>query len=168
MDVIIRKIQENDCKVISDSFKKQGWDKPTSQYENYLSEQISGERTVLVAFINNDFVGHLTIKWESHYSPFKEKKIPEITDLNVLEKYQKKGIATKLMDASEKIVSKHSNVIGIRVGLTKDYGNAQALYVKRGYIPDKNGISQNEHFFEYGNTLKVDDDLVLCFVKELK
>ena len=89
-------------------------------------------------------------------------------DLNVLIKFRNKGIATKLMDKAEQIASKRSSFIGICVGLTKDYGNAQALYVKRGYIPDRNGISYNETFLKYGDNVRVDDDLILCFIKELE
>jgi GNAT superfamily N-acetyltransferase len=123
---------------------------------------------VLLAFFDNQFAGYLTIKWVSFYPPFKENNIPEIMDLNVLKKFRNKGVATKLMDTAEQIVSKCSASVGIGVGLTKDYGNAQALYVKRGYIPDRNGISYNETFLKNGDNVKVDDDLVLCFIKDLE
>lgn len=105
--------------------------------------------------------------WESHCPYFKENQIPEITDLNVLKKSQKQGIAASLMDFAEMIVSKKSKTIGIRVGLTADYGSAQRLYVKRGYVPDGHGISQKEKCLKRGETARVDDDLVLCLTKEL-
>ena len=89
-------------------------------------------------------------------------------DLNVLIKYRKKGVATKLLDEAECIVSKQSSKIGIGVGLTKDYGNAHVLYIKRGYVPDRNGISYNEKFLNHGDTVKVDDDLIICLIKDLK
>jgi GNAT superfamily N-acetyltransferase len=136
--------------------------------KNYFNEQSSGERDVLVALVDNDFAGYLTIKYDSYYQPFEEKRIPEIVDLNVLKKYQNKGIATKLMDKAEKIVLNKSDLIGIAVGLTKDYGTAQSLYVNRGYVPDKNGISQNGNYLKHGDKITVDDDLVLCFLKKLK
>ena len=168
MEIKIRNIEETDCKTISDSFKMQGWDKPVSQYENYLSEQASGDRSVLLAFVDDDFAGYLTIKWQSYYPPFREMNIPEIMDLNVLIKHRNKGIATRLMDEAELIVSKRSDKIGIGVGLTEVYGNAQVLYIKRGYIPDRYGISYNERFLNHGDVTTVDDDLILCFIKELK
>ena len=146
MDIKIRELREDDCKIIFQSFNKQGWNKPEVQYQNYLEEQSNAERVVLVAYFNDDFAGYLTIKWNSHYPPFKQKRIPEIMDLNVLRKYQNNGVATRLMDEAEKAVSTRSDYVGIGVGLTKDYGIAQMLYVKRGYIPDGNGISENRTF----------------------
>jgi ribosomal protein S18 acetylase RimI-like enzyme len=168
MELNIRKLKKEDCKSISEAFSSQGWNKPVQQYENYLNEQILEKRLVLVALLDNEFAGYLTIKWEPYYPLFKESNIPEIMDLNVLIKFRRNGVATKLMDEAEFIVSKRSSQIGIGVGLIKDYGNAQALYVKRGYIPDCKGISNSEKFLTYGDTVKADDDLKLCLLKELK
>jgi GNAT superfamily N-acetyltransferase len=167
MEIEIRKMKADDCRMISEAFSAQGWNKPEKQYRSYLDEQNADERGVLLAFLDNQFAGYLTIKWDSYYPPFREKNIPEIMDLNVLIKFRNNGIATRLMDQAERIVSKRSDSIGIGVGLTAGYGNAQALYVKRGYLPDRNGISYNETFPKYGDTVKVDDDLILCFIKRL-
>jgi hypothetical protein len=57
--------------------------------------------------------------------------------------------------------------IGISVGLTKDYGPAQRLYFKLGYMPDGNGISYDREGITYGQTYVADDDLCLMMIKEL-
>lgn len=44
------------------------------------------------------------------------------------------------MDAIEQIAFEKYGIVGVSVGLYYDYGNAQLLYVKRGYIPDGRGI----------------------------
>jgi len=80
-------------------------------------------------------------------------------------KYRKNGIATALMDEAETIVSE--KYIGIGFGLMSDYGAAQRLYVKRGYIPDGLGISQNGKFLTYGDQMTVDDDVALYLTKIL-
>jgi len=157
-----------DCSMISDAFKNQGWEKAKEQYIRYLHDQEEGKRFVLLAFADDEFAGYCTILWNSYYPPFKKRSIPEITDLNVLIKFRKQGIGTKLMDAAEALISEKSDRAGIGVGLTKDYGNAQRLYVKKGYIPDGLGISYNEQFVSRGDTITVDDDLILCFTKQLK
>lgn len=164
----IRKLKGSDCEVISQAFKNQGWEKRVEQYQKYLKEQEVRVRDVLIALINGNFAGYLTIMWKSNYPYFRENQIPEIVDLNVLKKFQKMGVASTLMDFAEKMVSKKSKIIGIGVGLSGDYGNAQRLYVKRGYVPDGLGISQNEKYPEWGETVKIDDNLVLCFTKELQ
>jgi len=166
--ITIRSLEKNDCEIITQAFNNQGWDKKVERYQEYLKEQTAGKRDVLIALVDGDFAGYLTIVWESYYPYFRENWIPEITDLNVLKKFQRMGIASSLMDIAEKIVSKKSKTIGIRVGLTADYGRAQRLYVKRGYIPDGNGISQNEKCLKWGKTVRVNDNLVLCLTKELK
>ncbi|MBW8351095.1 GNAT family N-acetyltransferase [Bacillus sp. IITD106] len=165
---MIRELLQEDCGVISKAFTEQGWNKPISQYESYLSEQKEGVRKIVVAEYEGDFAGYLTIRWKSDYEPFFSAAIPEIVDLNVLIKFQKKGIATALLDEAEKIVSEQYDVIGIGFGLTSDYGAAQRIYVKRGYIPDGLGISQNGKFLTYGDQITVGDDLVLYLTKRLK
>jgi len=164
----IRSLGAKDCNVIAEAFQAQGWDKTLSQYQSYLAEQERRKRLVLLAFWDNQFAGYLTIKWESYYPPFLKEGIPEIMDLNVLIIFQRKGIASALMNLAESLVSKVSSRIGIGVGLTSDYGNAQIMYIKRGYIPDGRGISYNEQFLNMGDRVTIDHDLILCLCKTLE
>jgi ribosomal protein S18 acetylase RimI-like enzyme len=172
-----------DCAVISDAFRQQGWDKPIQQYEKYLQECREGKRDVLVAEVSGDFAGYLTIVWESGYPPFGETGIPEIVDFNVLIKYRRQGIGTALMDAAESRIvemqvgrrqgriggDRPAQVIaGIGVGLTPDYGAAQILYVKRGYVPDGRGAVSHEQTIRYGDSIFVDDSLILYLTKVLQ
>lgn len=163
----IRSITLEYCTSISSAFEAQGWTKPIKQFEEYFADQVNGERDILIAECHGEFAGYLTIKWQSYYEPFRNKSIPEIMDLNVLIKFQRKGIATALMNEAERRVGQRSDTIGIAVGLTGDYGNAQRLYIKRGYIPDGLGISQNEKLLRNGDIITVDDDLVFCLTKSL-
>ena len=80
-NLIFRKLQIDDCLTISEAFKSQGWDKPSDQYKAYLQLQKEGKRDILVAEVNGDFAGYLTIQWDSEYPPFRKKKIPKIVDL---------------------------------------------------------------------------------------
>ena len=138
----IRLLQSSDIQPIATAFAELGWDKPASQYEQYLSEQESGQRVVLVAHsgVQNlqtlDFAGYVTICWQSHYPPFREANIPEIVDFNVLPRFRRQGIGAALMDEAENRIARVSPVVGLGVGMTADYGSAQRMYVRRGYIPD--------------------------------
>jgi hypothetical protein len=49
---------------------------------------------------------------------------------------------------NQRFLREHSESVGIGVGLYLDYGVAQTMYVKRGYIPDGKGICKNN---SYGN-----------------
>ncbi|MEW6685704.1 MAG: GNAT family N-acetyltransferase [Candidatus Edwardsbacteria bacterium] len=168
MGLKIRKLNKNDAVIISQAFSEIGWNKPTLQYENYYSEQCEGKRVVLVALLNGKFAGYLTIVWQSGYPYFKENNIPEIMDLNVLPKYRRQKIATKLMDEAEKIVSNKSKIIGIGVGLAPGYNAAQRMYVLRGYIPDGLGVTYKGKYVRHGQKIIANDSLILYLTKKLK
>ena len=164
----IRLLDIRDIPQIADAFKKLGWNKPASQYERYAMEQALDFRDVYVAFVEDQFAGYLTICWTSTYPPFREAKIPEIVDFNVLPEFRRQGIGSALMDKAESEIAHVSSIAGIGVGMTADYGAAQRLYVLRGYIPDGRGLHHKDRPLHYGEQLLVDDDLALYFTKELR
>jgi len=171
--LIIRTLEPAEIAPIAAAFAELGWDKPASQYEKYLSEQEAGHRVVLVAWAGLqhlqtlEFAGYVTIFWQSHYPPFREQDIPEIVDFNVLPKFRRQGIGAVLMDEAEKRVAARSALVGLGVGMTADYGAAQRMYAKRGYIPDGRGLHSRGQPVQYGQSVSVDDDLVLYFTKLL-
>ena len=164
----VREMTIEEPPIMAKAFRAQGWNKSQDQYEKYYREQIEDKRTVLVAELNGKFVGYLTIVWESHYPPFRDAGIPEIVDFNILMAHQRKGIGTVLMDKAEARISEKSNVAGIGVGLNTDYGAAQIMYARRGYIPDGRGIQYDGKQLKFGYKTTVDHNLVLCFTKKLK
>ncbi len=169
----IRPLEPADIVPIAAAFAALGWDKPASQYEKYLSEQESGDRVALVALLGVqnlqilEFAGYVTISWQSGYPSFREQNIPEIMDFNVLPQFRRQGIGARLMDAVEQRVATMGSMVGIGVGMTADYGAAQRMYVKRGYVPDGRGLFSRGAPVQYGQTVPVDDDLVLYFTKNL-
>jgi GNAT superfamily N-acetyltransferase len=168
----IRVLIEKDIAFISDAFNQIGWNKPPSLFEEYLMEQEAGERIVWVTHFNGEFVGYVTLKWQSQYPLFNEQNIPEIMDLNVLPSFRKMGIGSLLLDCAEKEAATKSQIIGIGVGLYAGadggYGAAQRLYIKRGYIPDGEGVTYNYEPTVPGNNYPLDDDLILWFTKKLR
>ena len=165
--ILLRKILKKDCSEMARKFDIQGWKKPESQFLAYLEFQELGKRDVIIAEMNKEFAGYLTIKWKSDYLPFREKNIPEIVDFNVLKKFQRRGIGTKLMDEAERRIKQKSKYAGIGFGVYEDYGAAQILYVKRHYIPDGKGIVKDSEPVKYGEEVLIDDSLVFHLVKEL-
>lgn len=161
-------LNTDDIEQILLSFKEIGWNKPKSLYENYLSEQDKGIRSILVAKENEVFCGYVTIKWTTDYPFFKQQNIPEISDLNVLPRYRKQGIGTKLLLECEDMSKKRDfTQIGLGVGLTEEYGDAQRLYVQLGYIPDGHGLYYKNSSIAYGSKVLVDDDLIIYLIKSL-
>ncbi|MEL7121971.1 MAG: GNAT family N-acetyltransferase [Bacteroidota bacterium] len=163
----IRLIKEEDPAIIDLAFARENRSKSIDQYTYYYELQKEGKRDVIIAEKNGDFAGYLTVKWEANYLPFREKGIPEIVDFNVLNKFQRQGIGNALMEEAEKRIRKVSKFAGIGFGVYKDYGAAQRLYVKRGYIPDGMGMVKDSAPIPPGTMVRVDDDLVICLTKEL-
>lgn len=162
----IQLLEEADISEMVNAFDQIGWHKPAALFHAYLKEQNKNERYVWVAYLEMKFVGYVTLKVHSEYIPFAKNNIPEIKDLNVLPGYRKQGIGSMLLKKAEDKASDFSKRIGIAVGLTPDYGHAQRLYVKRGYIPDGRGMTYHHEAVKWGNDYKADDDLVLWFIKE--
>jgi GNAT superfamily N-acetyltransferase len=167
----LREILPTDCPTISAAFAAQDWHKPVTQYETYWREHQTGQRTVLVAEwayeYGGEFAGYVTIVWASGYPPFRAANIPEIVDFNVLEKYQRRGIGTALLDEAERRIAARADTAGIGVGLMHDYGKAQTLYVQRGYVPDGHGLFAHGKWLNHGDSLTLDDDPALYFTKPL-
>jgi ribosomal protein S18 acetylase RimI-like enzyme len=164
----IRNLRIEDAEVISSAFYELGWDKPVTQYEKYFRRQESGDIVVFVAEVDSAFTGYVTVVWHSGYSSFAEKGIPEISDLNVLPAFRRRGIASALMDSAEAKIAERGSVAGIGVGMTPDYGAAQKMYVLRGYVPDGRGLTQNFDPVRYKQPIVVDGSTVLWFTKDLK
>lgn len=166
--ISIKKLEKNQIDIIVESFKNENWFKERKLFEIYLKEQNEGKRIVYCVFYNDLFCGYGTLKYQSNYRYFSNFNIPEISDLNVLPKYRKKGIASILLNILESEAFVVSKVVGIGVGLYSDYGSAQKLYVNRNYIPDGHGITYNYESITPGSQVILDDDLVLWFIKVKK
>lgn len=151
---------------IVDGFAAVGWYKPAEIFYQYLDEQNAGLRKIWVALEGNNCLGYVTLKWVSDYQPFAKNNTPEICDLNVLPQYRNKGLGSTLLDLAETATLKEKKRVGIGVGLYADYGAAQKLYIKRGYVPDGNGITYQCKNVAPGSQVCVDDDLVLWFSKK--
>lgn len=164
----IRQATSADATWLQSSFDTMmGWTKPPSYFKDVCSLQEQGGLVLLIATQDTHYLGHLKIAWQPDYSHFRAQNIPEIQDLNVRPDARRQGIATQLLDDAEKRIQMRSDKVGIGFGLYADYGAAQRLYIKRGYIPDGHGVFYHHEPVEAGASVPVDDDLVLYLVKHL-
>ncbi len=133
-----------------------------------LKDQSEGKAIALAAEYKGNVAGYINIYPNSEWGAFAGRGYPEIVDFGVLEKYRRKGIGTKLMDAAEEIAAKYSDTVYLGVGLHSGYGSAQRMYVKRGYIPDGSGVWYKDNVCTPYDTIYTnDDDLVLYLSKKL-
>lgn len=162
---VIRLMGESDPETVSAAFTALGWHKPAALYQRYLAEQEEGRRLAFVAEWRGEFAGYVTLQWVSDYRPFAERQIPEISDLNVLPAHRRQGIGNALLDRAESAASARSKVVGIGVGLYCDYGAAQRIYARRGYLPDGRGIMYRNQPVEPGATIRIDDEAALMLTR---
>jgi GNAT superfamily N-acetyltransferase len=163
----IRPLEPADLAVIAEAFLAIGWGKPLELYARYLAEQEAGEREVRVAWLSDAFAGYVTLNWHPSYAGLASAGVPEVQDLNVLPSWRRRGVGAALLDAVERIAATRGKVVGLCVGVHADYGAAQRLYARRGYIPDGKGLVYHDRVVEHGEQVMVDHGLVLCFTKTL-
>jgi len=165
--ISIRPFRDFDIPLLVAHFAEHHWPKPPSTFEQYLQEQQTGERFTWIAYLKDQLAGYATLVLQSRYQPFCDNHIPEIMDLNVLPPFRNHGVGSKLLEAAENAARIKSSIVGIGVGLYEGYGAAQKLYIKHGYLPDGRGISYNDRLLVFGDSVVLDDDLVLRFTKKL-
>ncbi|MCL2198222.1 MAG: GNAT family N-acetyltransferase [Defluviitaleaceae bacterium] len=169
MNISVRSIKSEDIAILAEEFGvKQGWtDKNIAQYTQYFNEHNEGVRHVFVALWGDEVAGYVTLLPRSTEGAFAGKNIPIVCDFNVLAKFQRRGVGTALMDEVEKLAKQTSDIIGLGVGLYTNYGTAQRMYVKRGYIPDGSGVWYKDKNLPPYEPCLNDDDLILYMSKQL-
>ena len=168
MNLVPRPLQSENIAEVAAAFAALNWGgKTEAQFERYLAEHEAGTRLARFAFVGGAFAGYLNVLWQSGYPPFADAQVPEINDFNVLPTVRRHGIGSALMEEAERLIATRSPVAGVGVGMAAGYGPAQRLYVGRGYVPDGRGLMTHERPVVEGESVFVDDDLVLYFTKIL-
>ena len=168
MSIEVRELRAEDVPRIAETYGGAAWHGGAKKWDQRLVEHAHRQRLVLLVVDGTDVLGYGSLLWVSGHAPFREAQIPEINDLVVSEKCRNQGIATKLIHAlEERAREAKCSKIGVGVGLFKEYGAAQRLYVHLGYVPDGKGMASGGMPVAAGEKVLVDDDLVLWLVKEL-
>ena len=167
--LVILNMEEAEDQVFTDEETAQGWHPDISKYLTRIRDQAEGICIPLTAVYDGHPAGYINIYLTGLGGAFRGKGWPEIVDFGVLEKYQRRGIGGKLMDAAEQIAGQYADTVWLGVGLHSGYGSAQRMYVKRGYIPDGTGVwYRGKPCEQYETAIENDDDLQLFFSKRLR
>lgn len=165
--LLIRSMNEKDPTYFANEECAQGWHATPSKLQRRLKDEVEGRCITFVAEYDGEGAGYVSLYPHPSSGAFANQGIPEIVDFNVLEKFRRRGIGTKLLDVAEEKASQMGNRVYLGVGLHSGYGSAQRLYVKRGYIPDGSGVWYNDRVCEPYAPCVNDDDLVLYMSKDL-
>ena len=122
----------------------------------------------LIATNGSDVIGYVAIVWESNYAGFRSRGIPLVHQIAVAGPFLRQGVATLLMDAAEQLVHDRGiATLGITVGLFDEYGPAQRLCGRCGYVPDGRGACRGQRSLSKGMPVTMDDDLIIWLTKDL-
>ncbi len=142
--------------------------KDPGYFERCVEEQDAGRREILIVNDGAGDIGYGMLNRQPQYALYKRIGIPEIQDLNVIPEARRQGIGTALIHALEDVARGLGyRQVGISVGLHADYGPAQRLYVKLGYVPDGLGVTYDRVTLAAGEIRPVDDNLCLMMVRDL-
>ena len=143
--------------------------KADGYFDSALEQQEGGTRIVFIASVDGGDAAYGMLAWEPKYVFFRKMDIPEIQDLNVMPDYRRRGIASFMIDHCEYLAREvGKEYMGIGVGMDNSYGAAQQLYVRRGYVPDGNGLTYDRKTIQRGAFHPIDDDISLMLIKSLQ
>jgi GNAT superfamily N-acetyltransferase len=139
-----------------------------AEARGYLADHAEPDGAGLIATYGSDVIGYVALLWESNYAGFRSRGIPLVHQVAVAGPFQRRGVATLLMDAAEQLARDRGIVtLGITVGLFDEYGPAQRLYGRRGYIPDGRGACRGRRPLRKGMQVTMDDDLIIWLTRVL-
>lgn len=142
--VTIRPLRAADCHLLADLYPEKG----DALFERYYLEHLRDLRPVWVAVLpDGELAGYVCLLWESPYTQFWRRNVPEIVDLNVIEEQRRQGIGSALIAACESAAQERGyRRIGISVVQDDpDYAAARSLYPSLGYEPDGFGITREDN-----------------------
>lgn len=137
-------------------------------WERCLDAQQKGHRDVYVVFRQDECAGFVIYNREPRYKPFARFGIPEIQDLFIAPDFRGLGLAKSAIGYCEDLARAEGwSDIGIGVGLNFNYGAAQNLYVRLGYVPDGQGVTYSRETVPAHGSVLNDDELSLMLIKSL-
>lgn len=106
-------------------------------HQRDLEKHARGAMLLLVAAANERIVGHALVHWSGPRAPEVAALLPdcpEISNFDVVESLQSRGIGTRMLDAMETLaIERDLPRLGLGVEVTNE--RASALYARRGYRP---------------------------------
>lgn len=167
-NLIIHKAERGDISRLEFIVEAMNMVKESGYFARQFDHQKHGTRQVYITMQGGVDAGYCILNWKPKYALFKKLGIPEIQDLNVLPHFRRQGIATSMIAHCEaEAQAKGLEYMGISVSVSSQFGPAQILYTRLGYIPDGNGVTYDRKQTAPGEFRPLDDQLCLMMMKKL-
>lgn len=133
-----------------------------------LASRDLGACAMLVCEAEGEIAGHASLYWSAQWGAYEYMDVPQIDDLNVSEKFRRRGLGSRLLDVCEQLAADRADRICLPLGLAQASGHALRMLVRRGYVPDGHGFWRSDMSIPAGASIRIDDDVHLYLIKELK
>lgn len=167
-EFVLQRVQEVDLPRLVPEFAREFLGGNRKRAEDHFEDHASGEGTSVIAREGGHLAGFVTIRWQSNDPLLRSENVPLIHQLEVLPRFQRRGLGDALLEEAERLVASRSRRVAITVGLDRAYGPAQRLYARRGYIPDGRGVCLGHEPVKKGSTVEVNDELIFWLLKDLE
>ena len=141
--------------------KIEKWNKVDNIFPDYLEPIYKGLDFCDVYYVAGQ--AFAVLNRQPQYELYNRLGIPEIQDVFVLPDFRRRGLATALIQHLEEEAG--TEMVGISVPISPQFGPAQRLYIRLGFEPDGNGVTYDRKPIAHNAPVRLDDDLCLMLVK---
>jgi GNAT superfamily N-acetyltransferase len=135
--------------------------------DEHFQDHANGASTTILGYEAGRLVGIVTIRWHPRYPLVRERGIPLIQNVEIRYEDRGRGLGDQMLARAEEEIARRSPIAGLVVGISQDYGPAQRLYAKRGFVPDGRGVCRQFTPLKHGEQVTVDHDLLLWLFKDV-
>jgi GNAT superfamily N-acetyltransferase len=167
MILTFRTVQPHEIAQVKREVKEAFFSGDDATINDHFQYHENGESTTILAYELARLVGIVTIRWHSRYPLFRERNIPLIQNIEIRYEDRGRGLGNAMLERAEQEIAQRSPLAGLVVGISEDYGPAQKLYAKRGYIPDGRGVCRDFTPLKIGDQVTVDHDIMLWLIKDV-
>lgn len=131
----------------------------------YFARCFDENRLIIMAAWEGEPCGYAQLNFAPRYKLYQKLNYPEIQDVNVLPDYRRRGAARAMIEHLEDAARAQGfEGVGISVGITREFGPAQILYAKMGYIPDGFGATIDREGIDAARSYPA-GELVMMLIK---
>jgi GNAT superfamily N-acetyltransferase len=164
--IICRPMERGDVALLNHLGRVTGHILEPDYFETTWQEVAQNKRQVICAHAAGQIVGYAHLNFHPLYQPFQRLGIPELQDLYVHPDYRRQGLGRLIIDHVESLARQNGYTeLGIGVGITADFGSAQRLYTKCGFIPDGAGVVQDRIPVPSNTIRPIDGRMCIMMVK---
>ncbi len=164
--LLIRSMRESDIDALVLLLEHARIERPYSALLDFYAGELSGTCRMFIAVANDSIAGYAALLNEAVYGPFSYNGVPYMGDFLVFPAFRKQGVGSRIMDTLERIAFRTHDAIGAGISMYADWGSAQRMCARRGYIPDGSGIWYLNECPEEGAPCTNDDDMILYMLKK--